>query len=58
MKDNREIELINHIRRLRSALEEAPHSSVPNNPSYDAWYREVRGPALDSTDPRRWVAHQ
>lgn len=53
-KRPREIELERHIRVLRDALENAPHSSAMAEPSYDAWYREQRGPALDSTDPDRW----
>lgn len=57
VKSARERELEHHIRVLRSALEDAPHSSIIGNDGYGAWYRGLRGPALDSTDPNRWVKH-
>lgn len=54
----REIELTRHITVLRRALEDAPHSSMvydsASGEAYADWYRRVRGPALDSTNPDRW----
>ncbi len=62
MKTNREIELMRHISVLRGALEDAPHSSVLHDSTshvvYEDWYRQQRGPALESTDPERWKPHE
>lgn len=54
MTTAREIELETHIKTLRDALQDAPHSSAVDRPFYDDWYRQQRGPALDRTDPDRW----
>lgn len=60
MKPNREIELQRHIAVLRDALQDAPHptSLKDGGPKfYQAWYSQQRGPALDSTAPRKWQPH-
>lgn len=56
-KSAREIELEQHIKTLRAALQDAPHSSTIAWPVYRNWYQQQRGPALESTDPDRWRAH-
>lgn len=58
MATGRENELMRHIQTLRAALQDAPHTSVLDDSTsrtvYESWYRQQRGPALDSTDPDRW----
>jgi hypothetical protein len=56
-KTAREIELEHHIKVLRLALQDAPHSSTMPT-YYESWYREQRGPALDSTDTDRWKKYE
>lgn len=58
MKTSRELELEHHIRVLRDALQDAPHSAVVDRSCYYPWYQQQRGPALDSTDPNRWKAYK
>ena len=53
----RETELAAIIKQQRSALEDAPHTSIFQNAIYDAWYRGQRRKALESSDPDRWVRH-
>lgn len=54
----REVELERHIQVLRDALQDAPHSSSIDEWFYGEWYRQQRGPALESTDPIRWSAYR